>query len=207
VRQIAPRDVTMLTTLTRFYLLVLLLVGMARGENAESAHPWEHGDLTVETGLLWQVGTGTPLSYRFVQTQASWRSGEVFGKSLSDGSRLLLRHRITMIGSWVQQGPESHYVAFAGSPSIEWWNEEGTWALVGGSGGGFGLLDSQGVRGGQGQDFTLNWFARGGFEYITERGIRWNTSIMFQHMSNGGQTDPNPGIDAVGVMVGYTWDF
>ena len=107
----------------------------------------------------------------------------------------------------MQQGPESYYVAVAGSPSLEWWNPEGTWALFGGSGGGFGLVDSQAVRGAQGQDFTLNWFARGGIEHVTDRGMSWSVAVMFQHMSNGGATEPNPGIDAVGLMAGWTWEF
>ena len=28
---------------------------------------------------------------------------------------------------------------------------------------------------------------------------------MFQHMSNGGQTKPNPGIDALGFTPGCGW--
>lgn len=167
--------------------------------------PWERNSVDVETGLLWQVGTGTPLSYRLVPTQLSWRSREAFGWNLSNGLRLRVRHRLTLIGTWIQQGPESHYVAVAGSPSLELWNRQATWGLVGGAGGGFGVLDSRGVEGSQGQDFTLNWFARGALERVIGRnGDRVSAGILFQHMSNGGQTDPNPGIDAVGFTIGYS---
>ena len=31
--------------------------------------------------------------------------------------------------------------------------------------------------------------------------------VMFQHMSNGGQTNPNPGIDALGFTFGGSWAF
>jgi lipid A 3-O-deacylase len=31
--------------------------------------------------------------------------------------------------------------------------------------------------------------------------------VMFQHISNGGATDPNPGINALGFTVGLSWGF
>jgi len=184
---------------------VLVLGGVA----AESAppRPWETGALNVETGLLWNIGTGTPLSYRLVPTQLSWRSKQFLGHVFADGSRLIVRHRLTLIGTWIQQGPESHYVGFSGSPSVEWWDRTGTWSLFTGAGGGFGLLDSRGVRGGQGQDFTLNWFIRGGVELVAAKDRRFSAGIMYQHLSNGGQTKPNPGIDALGFTLGYSWRF
>jgi hypothetical protein len=167
--------------------------------------PWASRDLTVETGLLWNVGTGTPLSYRIVPTQLSWRSKALLTHEFAGGSRLVVRHRLTLLADWIQQGPESHYAGFSGSPSVEWWDRTGTWSLFTGAGGGFGLVDSRGIRGGQGQDFTLNWFIRGGLERVVAQNGRVSTGIMYQHMSNGGQTAPNPGIDALGLTLGYSW--
>ncbi len=126
------------------------------------------------------------------------------GHGFADGSRLVVRHRLTLIATWIQSGPESLYVGVAGSPSVEWWNKSGTWSVYGGAGGGVGAIDSRGVSGGQGQDFTLNWFARGGLEHVVSRNMRLSVGAMFQHLSNGGQTDPNPGIDAVGLTLGWT---
>jgi lipid A 3-O-deacylase len=176
---------------------------------AETAgpRPWETAALDLETGVLWQIGTLTPLSYRLVPVQLSWRSRQFLGRVFADGSRLIVRHRLTLIGTWVQDGPESHYVGFAGSPSIEWWDKTGTWSLFTGAGGGAGLIDSRGVAGGQGQDFTLNWFIRGGIEHVTAKDRRFTAGILYQHLSNGGQTEPNPGIDALGFTVGYSWAF
>ena len=192
-----------------FKLALLGLLPVLGGLAAESAppRPWETGALNLETGLLWNIGTGTPLSYRLVPTQLSWRSKEFLGHAFADGSRLLVRHRLTLIGTWIQQGPESHYVGFSGSPSVEWWDKTGTWSLFTGAGGGFGLLDSRGVRGGQGQDFTLNWFIRGGVELVAAKDRRFSAGLMYQHLSNGGQTTPNPGIDALGFTLGYSWRF
>lgn len=166
--------------------------------------PWTTEAVSVETGLLWQAGHSTPLSYRLIPTQLSWRSPAVLGHEFADGTRLVLRNRFTLLGTYVQQGPESHYLALDGSPSVEWWNKAGTWSAYGGAGGGFGGLDSQGVKGAQGQDFTFNWFARAGFEHVVGKNLRFSVGIMFQHMSNGGQTKPNPGIDAVGFNLGFS---
>jgi lipid A 3-O-deacylase len=169
--------------------------------------PWETDALNVETGLLWQIGTGTPISYRLVPTQFSWRSKEFLGHGFADGSRIVVRHRLTAIATWIQNGPESYYLGFSGSPSVEWWDKTGQWSLFTGAGGGAGLTDSGDVPGGMGQDFTFNWFIRGGIEHVTAKNQRFSLGLMYQHMSNGGQTDPNPGIDALGFTFGYSWAF
>lgn len=184
--------------------LVLATAGAFAAETP-AGPPWKSGEWGLESGALWEVGTGTPFAYRLLQTQVSWRSAEFLGTEFSDGSRLVVRHRLTALGAAVQGGPESRYVALAGSPSLEWWNRAATGALFAGAGGGIGLIDSRGIKGGQGQDFTLNWFARGGIEHVASRNFRLSAVIMFQHLSNGGQTKPNPGIDALGFMLGCTW--
>ena len=193
--------------LIKIVLLGSALIVIAGATESAPARPWETSALNIETGVLWQIGTGTPFAYRLLKTQLSWRSKEFLGHEFSDGSRIVVRHRLTLIGDLVQNGPESHYVGFSGSPSVEWWNKSGTWSLFTGSGGGFGLVDSRGIKGGQGQDFTLNWFIRGGIEHVMANNRRWSAGVMYQHMSNGGQTKPNAGIDALGFTVGYSWAF
>ena len=191
----------------RFILLGTLLGLPAFADEPVRALPWTTDALTLESGVLWEIGAGTPIAYRLVHTQLSWRSKEFLGHAFADGSRLMVRHRLTLIGTWVQHGPESRYLGFSGSPSIEWWDKTGTWSLFTGAGGGFGQIDSRDVRGGQGQDFTLNWFIRGGLEVVTAKDRRFSAGIMYQHLSNGGQTNPNPGIDALGFTLGYGWAF
>jgi lipid A 3-O-deacylase len=185
-------------------LLGSLFVAAAYAVDPAPARPWESSSYTFETGVLWEIGTGTPFAYRLVPAQLSWRSPEAFGWTFDNGARLTFRHRLTLIGDLVENGPESHYVGFSGSPSIELWNQAGTWSLFTGSGGGAGFIDSRGIKGGQGQDFTFNWFIRGGIEHVIANGAHLSAGIMYQHMSNGGQTKPNPGIDALGFMLGYT---
>ena len=193
--------------LLKIFLLGLTVGTMTTKAAEETAQPWASHEWTVESGVLWEIGHLTTIPYRLAPFQLSWMSRATFNHEFKDGSRLVLRHRITLLGDLILNGPESHYDGFSCSPSIEWWNKTGNWALYTGSGGGFGWIDSRGVTGGQGEDFTLNWFIRAGVEHVTTKNGRFNAGLMYQHMSNGGRTDPNPGIDAVGFMLGYTWGF
>ena len=188
-------------------LLVSALSVVTFAAEPAPERPWASAALNVESGVLWEIGSGTPFAYRLLPTQLSWRSQEFLGHECSDGSRIVIRHRLTLIGTVIQNGPESHYAGVSGSPSVEWWDKTGTWSLFAGSGGGFGGTDSRGIKGGQGQDFTLNWFIRGGIEHVTAKNLRFSAGIMYQHMSNGGQTKPNPGIDALGFTLGYSWAY
>jgi lipid A 3-O-deacylase len=188
--------------LRRLALLGFILSGALFAAEPTPLPAVDSDAVSLETGLLWEIGSGTPIPYRLVPTLLSWRSGEFFGRNLRDGSRIVLRHRLTLIGTWIEHGPESRYIGVAGSPSLEWWNQSGTTSLYTGSGGGAGLIDSQHVKGAQGQDLTFNWFIRGGLEHITLNGLHLTAGIMYQHMSNGGQPVPNPGIDALGFTLG-----
>lgn len=188
-------------------LALSLFASVACVAESESPPPWSTQAWTVESGMLWEVGNNTPFAYRLVPKQLSWRSAQFWHQEFQDGSRIVLRHRLALIADLIQNGPESHYVGFSGSPSLEWWDRTGAWSLFTGAGGGFGLVDSRGVTGGQGRDFTLNWFIRGGFEHVISCDRRLGAGIMFQHMSNGGMTDPNPSINALGFTLEYGWAF
>ncbi len=173
-------------------------------ETAETPIFRDHA-LDLETGLLGQVGHFTSIDYRLVPTQLSWRTPRWFGADFADGSSLVVRHRITGIGTWVAEGPESRYLGFSFSPAVEYWNAAQNFSVYLGSGGGFGWIDAQGVEGGQGQDFTLNWFGHAGIQMVLTETLSLRAGAMFQHMSNGGATHPNPGIDAVGITLGVSW--
>lgn len=189
-------------------VLIGSLFAVAAAAADDAPQPgWATGVLNVETGMLWEVGNNTPFAYRLVPVQFSWRSRQFLGHEFADGSRIVVRHRLTGFVTLVNNGPESHYIGVSASPSIEWWDKTGLWSLFGGAGGGFGLIDARDVSGGQGQDFTLNWFIRGGIEHVMPGNARLTAGVMFQHMSNGGATDPNPGINTFGFMFGYGWTY
>ncbi|MCP5537928.1 MAG: acyloxyacyl hydrolase [Akkermansiaceae bacterium] len=168
---------------------------------------WKRHTLDVETGLIWNVGSNTPIPYRIVPTQFSWRSPYVWKKDFSGGSKLLFRNQVSVIADWVQHGPEDYYIGLSGAPSIEWWSADDKWSVYAAVGGGFGLTNSTNVPGGQGQDFTYNWFAKSGLRYQFDQDFGVYGGVFFQHLSNRGATDPNPGVDALGFTMGVSFSF
>ena len=170
-------------------------------------HIYRSNAFDIETGGLWEIGHNTPIAYQLWETQFSWRTKRMFGYDFDNGSSISVRNRFTAIGTWVASGPENHYFGFSASPSVEWWNKSETFSIYAGAGGGIGVIDSQNVVGGQGQDRTLNWFAQLGVQSVLTETLSLRAACMFQHMSNGGATNPNPGIDALGFSLGCSWRF
>lgn len=187
-------------------VLFALSVGALHASDAVEA-PWERHTFDVETGVLWQFGNNTPIDYELVPTQLSWRSPYMLKADLEGGSTLVVRNQVSLIGTWVAKGPEDYYFGVSGAPSLEWWSPNNKWSLYLSVGGGVGLTNSTNVPGGQGQDFTLNWFAKTGVRYQIDRDFAIFGGPMFQHMSNGGATTPNPGIDAIGFSLGASFAF
>lgn len=169
--------------------------------------PWEKHTFDIESGLLWQVGDNTTIDYMIVQNQLSWRSPYVFKFDMGDGATVVVRNHASLIAAWIADGPEDYYLGVSGSPSLEWWAADNIWSLYFSIGGGVGTTNSTNVPGGQGQDFTLNWFAKAGARYQVSDDFAVFGGPFFQHMSNGGATTPNPGIDALGFTVGLSLSF
>ena len=73
---------------------------------------------------------------------------------------------------------------------------------------GLGWIDSHPeIPGGQGQDFTFNILTAAGISYKMNDHWKLNAGILYQHLSNGGQTDPNPSLNLLGPQVGATYSF
>jgi hypothetical protein len=169
--------------------------------------PWERHTFDFESGMLWQVGNNTDIDYEFVQTQFSWRSPYVFKWEMGDGTTLVVRNQASLIAAWITEGPEDYYFGLSGAPSLKWWSADARWSWYFSIGGGIGVTNSTNVPGGQGQDFTLNWFAKTGLRHQLTQDIAIFGGPFFQHMSNGGATDPNPGIDVLGFTIGASFSF
>ncbi len=174
---------------------------------AEKLKPWLERSLDVETGMLWKVGGDTTFNYRIIPVFVSLRSSEVFGFHFADASALTLRNKYTLMANWMETGSENRYIGVAAAPSIEWLNGRATWSVFGSAGGGVGVLDSQGVPGGEGQDFTFNWYGQLGVSAVLTQDWAFRASALFQHLSNGGQTEPNPGLNALGFTLGLGRSF
>lgn len=192
----------------RASLAALLLATTAFAQSAPAElKPWTQNSFDLETGMLWKVGGDTTFNYRIVPLIVSWRSPEMFGFHFNNGSTLTVRNKLSAMANWFEDGSENRYLGISGAPSIEWWNPSLTWSVFGSIGGGIGWVDAQGVPGGQGQDFTLNWYGQLGVSRVITEGWTLRASTMFQHLSNGGQTDPNPGLDSLGFLIGISRGF
>ena len=160
------------------------------------------------TGVLWQMGRNTPLAYTLTPQIISLRSPAHIHLTIGSGE-LTVRARGSLLMEPILKGPESLYLGVSLSPSLEYWlsKTRKTTCLYASAGGGIGHIDSRGVEGGQGQDLTLNWFAEAGVRHYFSHNTCFYAGCMFQHWSNGGMTDPNPGVDALGPVVGLSLTF
>lgn len=172
------------------------------------SHPSDHWEFAIETGYLEKIRNNSPLDYVIAPVQVAWRSPAMFDVWKGDsGSRLTVRNRIAVIYETFLEGAEDYYVAVAGAPSFELWSADRKSALFFEIGGGAGLTNSKGVPGGQGQDLTFNWFSQLGLRYQFDQKQAFTATGYFTHHSNLGMTDPNPGIDVLGLNLGMVWQF
>jgi hypothetical protein len=189
-------------------LVATLAMALGAGGALAQALPAEHAEWSVETGYLSKIKHNSPLDYRVVPTQLVWRSPAAFDLwRHEDGSRLLFRHRLALLAETLPRGAEDYYLGFSGAPSVELWLPNRRTALFYAIGGGAGYINAKGVPGGQGQKFTLNWFTQFGLRHQLSQRTAVAGSAYFVHHSNLGMTDPNPGIDALGLSLGLIWNF
>lgn len=194
--------------MSRFLALALILSSGSGFAATTASHAADRWEIALQSGYVSGIGHNTPLDYEIIPTQLVLRSPMMFEfHDGADGSRFLLRNRFALLTESIVQGPESYYLGLSAAPSIEYWFPSGKTSLYFSIGGGVGLTDSTRVVGGQGQDFTLNWFSELGIRQEIAKDFSIMGGAYFLHHSNGGQTTPNPGIDALGVTIGLGWQF
>ena len=187
------------------FVVALLAGAPAR---AQSPHPADRWEFAVEAGYLAKVRNNSPHDYRVVPLQLAWRSPAMTDLWRSaDGARLTLRNRVALVAEAIVRGPEDHYFAVSGAPVFELWSADRRTAGFFEVGGGLGFLNSTGVPGGQGQDLSFNWYTQGGVRRQLSDDFALTAGVYFTHHSNLGMTDPNPGIDVLGVNFGAVWSF
>jgi len=73
---------------------------------------------------------------------------------------------------------------------------------------GLGWIDSHpDFRGSQGQDFTFNILTAIGVTYKIDNHWSISGGVLYEHFSNGGQTDPNPSLNLLGPQLGLNYSF
>ncbi|MFT4176872.1 MAG: acyloxyacyl hydrolase [Luteolibacter sp.] len=194
----------------RALLISAALVSPVFGGNVafSGSHPTDSWEFTLESGYLWNVGNNTDIDYEIVPTQLTFRSPTMWTwYDGADGAKLVVRNRFSAMFEGITVGPEDYYIGVSAAPSIEYWFPSQKTSIFFSIGGGVGWINSAGGEQGQGQDFTFNWFSQLGVRQEIAARTSVLAGVYFVHHSNGGQTDPNPGIDALGFTVGVGWQF
>jgi hypothetical protein len=166
-----------------------------------------HWEFSAESAYLLGI-IGNPNSYElgaeFLTARLRW------GVNRADDSIFRGYNQVYLLGMAepIFRGPENHY--FGISMGFRHVFVQPGWRLQPYTSGGAGLgwIDStDAFRNGQGQDFTFNILSAAGFDYLVNDHLKINVGVLYQHLSNAGQTDPNPSLNLLGPQVGVTFSF
>jgi len=166
-----------------------------------------HWEFSAESAYLLGI-IGNPNSYElgaeFLTARLRW------GVNRNDDSIFRGYNQVYLLGMVepIFRGPENHY--FGISMGFRHVFVQPGWRLQPYTSGGAGLgwIDStDAFRNGQGQDFTFNILSAAGFDYLVNDHLKINVGVLYQHLSNAGQTDPNPSLNLLGPQVGVTFSF
>ena len=165
---------------------------------------WE---FAAESAYLFGI-IGNPNDYQigaqFLTARLRW------GVNREDDSIFRGYNQVYLLGMVepIFRGPENHY--FGISMGFRHVFVRPGWRLQPYTSGGVGLgwIDSTDpVFQGQGQDFTFNILTAAGVNYLVNDRFKINVGVLYQHLSNAGQTDPNPSLNLIGPQVGVTFSF
>ena len=164
-------------------------------------------EFATETGYLLSF-IGNPNSYEIGAQffTARWR----WGVNRDEDSIFRGYNQVYLLAMVepIFRGPENHY--FGISTGFRHVFVRPGWRLQPYASGGVGLgwIDStDAFRQGQGQDFTFNILTAVGVDYLVNKHWKINVGALYQHLSNGGQTDPNPSLNLIGPQIGATFSF
>ena len=115
---------------------------------------------------------------------------------------------ISAIAEPIFKGIENHYFGFNVGFRYNFVQPHCRFVPYISGGVGAGAIDSHPeVPGGQGQDFTFNILSAAVISYMMNDHWKLDVGALYQHLSNGGQTDPNPSLNLFGPQVGLTSSF
>lgn len=163
-------------------------------------------ELALESGYIFGV-FNPPQTYHvvteFVTGRVRWG---VFDRN--DWLRGYNQFYVSAIGEPLIQGIENYYFGLNLGHRYNFVQPGRRWNPYFSGGLGLGWIDSHAnVLGGQGQDFTFNILTAAGVSYKADDYWKIDIGVLYQHYSNGGQTDPNPSVNLVGPQIGVSYSF
>jgi lipid A 3-O-deacylase len=163
-------------------------------------------EMAVESAYLLGV-FGNPNSYEigaeFLTARVRW--GTINTDSWFRGYN---QFYVSAIAEPIFRGVENHYFGFNFGSRYNFVRPGSRFVPYISAGVGLGWIDSYpGIPGAQGQDFTFNILTAAGISYKMNDHWKLNAGILYEHLSNGGQTDPNPSLNLLGPQIGLDYSF
>jgi opacity protein-like surface antigen len=200
---------TIFATLPFFLCAPLAHAGTDRlSTHFTSDDPLDAPNFEMATETAYLVGViGNPNSYEIASQffTARWRWGAVHKDSWLRGF-----NQIYVLGMVepITRGPENFYYGISVGLRYNFVKPGARFIPYVSGGVGLGWIDSHSnVFGAQGQDFTFNILTAVGVAYKIDDHWKATAGILYQHLSNGGQTDPNPSLNLLGPQIGVTYSF
>lgn len=196
------------------FLALLLAAPCARaGSEAVSSRLRNNGELEapsfeVAAESAYLLGTfGNPNSYEVGAEflTARWRWGAIQSDSWLRGY-----HQVYLLGMAqpIFRGVENYYFGISAGFRYNFLQRGSRFTPYISGGVGLGWIDSRAnVFGGQGQDFTFNILSAVGVSYRVNDHVKVTVGALYEHFSNGGQTDPNTSLNLFGPQFGVTYSF
>jgi lipid A 3-O-deacylase len=168
----------------------------------------EAPNFEVATETAYMLGIiANPNSYEVAAQffTARWRWGGIERDSWLQGYNQVYA---TLMVEPIVRGPEDFYYGISLGFRYNFAKPGARFVPYVSGGIGLGWLDSHAnVFGAQGQDFTFNILTATGVSYRVNDHLKLNAGVQYQHLSNGGQTDPNPSVNLLGPQIGATYSF
>lgn len=163
-------------------------------------------EMSSETAYLLGI-IGNPNSYEVAAQffTARWRWGVIEKDSWLQGYNQVYA---ILMAEPITRGPENRYFGISLGFRYNFAKPGARFVPYVSGGVGLGWLDSHAnIYGAQGQDFTFNILTAVGVSYKMNDRWKWNAGILYQHLSNAAQTDPNPSVNLLGPQLGVTYVF
>ena len=163
-------------------------------------------EVALESAYLLGI-FGNPNSYEigaeFLTARVRW--GVVQSDSWLRGYN---QFYVSAIAEPIFRGPENHYFGFNFGLRYNFVRPGSRFVPYFSGGLGLGWIDSHpSIPGAQGQDFTFNILTAVGISYQMSKHWKLDAGILYQHLSNAGQTDPNPSLNLLGPQIGLNYSF
>lgn len=195
------------------FLLLVLCAPRARGAGDRVSTHFTPDDsdapsfeLATETAYMLGI-INNPNSYeigaQFIT--ARWRFGPVYREGFFRGYN---QFYFSGVAQPVFRGPENFYYGISIGLRYNFLLPGSRFTPYVSGGVGLGWIDSHAnVNGAQGQDFTFNVVSAAGVSYRIDDHWKASLGLVFQHLSNGGQTEPNPSLNLLGPQIGLTYSY